>query len=168
MFFSSQRRSTVRSHSQENAMYAVPIQLSQPVRWQPSALTIAFVLSMQLLAQAHAGYPQGHPWQTETKSAQARAAADGQDRSIIFVGGRKQHDNADREITAHPPNPCTSTRTETGDDCNLNPQPIPPGRSLHRTRHSPAPSTSAQDKSVLETPTVPRRHRPAVPNHGGN
>ena len=146
-------------------MYAVSIHPSHTIRWSTSALIVAFALSMQPLA--HAAYPGGIPWQTETTSAQARAAADGQDRSIIFVGGRKHH-NADREIPAHPPNPCTSTRTEAGDDCNLNPQPIPPGHSLHRTHHSSAPSTSVQDKSALEAPTVPRRHRPAVPHHGGN
>jgi hypothetical protein len=127
-------------------MYEVSIHSSQTVRRQTSALTVAFALSIQLLAQAHAGYPSGHPWQTNAASTSARAAGDGQDRSIIFVGGRKQHENADREMPAHPPNPCNSTRTKVGGDCSLNPQPIPPGSSLRHTRHSPAPSMLVQDK----------------------
>ena len=97
-------------------MYAVSIHPSPTML--ASALVVALTFSALPQAQAQ---QQG-----------ASTASNGADRGII-VGG-KQHNNpgSATHTRAHPPGPCTSAHarhSSAGDDCSLNPQPIPPGRS---------------------------------------
>ena len=125
-------------------MYAVSIPPSHQRHLSASALTIAIAFGAPPLAQAarHEAQMQQAPAQTPQDAASS--AANDADRSIIFVGGRNQRNNTGRVAPAHPPDPCASGRTTAGDDCSLNPQPIPPGHSLHKPNrdHRVAPAVS--------------------------
>ena len=122
----------------ENTMTAVSIYPAHTSRPLGSALIVALALAFAALPQAWAQFAQQQT---------ASPAANGADRSIIFVGGRKQQSNtgSTAHARAHPPNPCTSTHargSSVGDDCSLNPQPIPPGRSMHKRTPSSIASSS--------------------------
>ena len=142
-------RDDLRSH-QENIMYMVSVHPSRTRRLLASVLTVA--IAFGALPQAQAQQQQA-----------ASTAANGADRSIIFVGGRKQHSNTGSSTHArtHPPGPCISTRARhstAGDDCSLNPQPIPPGHQ----------NDQATDKSLTHAPVHPRLHKPAANPHKGD
>lgn len=132
-------------------MYALPMHPPRAHRLLTSALTVA--LAFGALSLAHA---------QQQKSAST--TANGADRSsIIFVGGHKQHSNSgsSTHARAHPPGPCSSAHarhSSAGDDCSLNPQPIPPGHRSHRTA----------DESLTHTPTHPRLHKPVANPHKGD
>lgn len=134
-------RDCLRNH-RKNIMYAVSIPPSRAHRLLASSLTAALALSPLPPAQAQ---------QQQTAST----ATNGADRSIIFVGGRKQHSNtaSSTHARAHPPGPCASGRVNhasVGDDCSLNPQPIPPGRSLHGRTDNTHAQHAAQQASESE------------------
>jgi len=129
-------------------MYAVSIHLSRQRALLASALAVALGFGVQPLAQAQ-------------RQQAASAAANGTDRSIIFVGGRRQegHTDSATHARAHPPNPCTSAHAKhssDSDDCSLNPQPIPPGRSMHtpanntHAQHAAQPAASELERAVVE------------------
>jgi hypothetical protein len=141
-----------RSHSQENSMYAVSIHPLRARRLMVRALTV--VLALGVLPVAHAQQQQA-----------ASTAANGADRSsIIFVGGRNNSGSA-THARAHPPGPCApehSKHSSVGVDCSLNPQPIPPGRSLHkRALGSPASSSQSRTKAPIACTEVCRMHEDA-------
>ncbi len=120
-------------------MYAVSIHPSRSRALLSSVLAVGLAIGVQVQAQAQS--------QAQQQQA-ASAAANGTDRSIIFVGGRRQEDNTGSatHARAHPPSPCTSAHEKhlsPSDDCSLNPQPIPPGRSMH----TPTNNTHAQPAS---------------------
>lgn len=143
-------------------MHAASILPLRKRRSLTGVLTLALGFGAVSLAQAHPSGSATNAPHLATDTPQQHegpTTADGLSRGIIFVGGRKRHSDSSSKLPAHPPGPCTPSRQTAGQSCSLNPQPIPPGHSL-------ASSTSVRDKSALETPTVPRRHRPAVPHHG--
>ena len=113
------------------------------------ALTVTLALGVLPLAQAG----------QLASAAPVKAGSDkAAQRSIIFVGGRRQGDA--RHVRAHPPNSCApqTGSHSAGDDCSLNPQPIPPGHRNHR----------ATDESLTHTPTHPRLHKPVANPHKGD
>ena len=105
------------------------------------ALTVTLALGVLPLAQAGQLASAAAPKTGSDKAAQ---------HGIIFVGGHKQGDS--RHVRAHPPGHCGPQKGShsAGDDCSLNPQPIPPGRNDRTT-----------DKSLTHAPKEPRMHKPA-------
>ena len=88
------------------------------------AMALAVTLALGVLPLAQAGQLGSA---APVKAGSDKAAQ----HSIIFVGGRTQGDA--RRARAHPPNPCApqTGSHSAGDDCSLNPQPIPPGHQRH-------------------------------------
>lgn len=116
-----------------------------------SIMVLAITLALGALPLARAGQPASAAYQ---KAGSDKAAQ----RSIIFVGGRKQGDA--RHVRVHPPGPC-APQTGSNSACghhSRNPRPISPG---HRKYH-------AADESPTHTPTHPRLHKPVADPHKGD
>ena len=128
-------------------MYALSIHRLRPQALLAGALALALGFGVQAQAQ---------------QQAAASAAAKGTNRSIIFVGGRKQEESSATRARAHPPSPCSSanqTHPSASDNCSLNPQPIPPGRSLQGEADTP---------NALASPTVIEPEAPDVDTAAGD
>ena len=131
-------------------------------RLMPRGLAIALAVSLSLgvvpmaTAARHASTVLVHSQSSGTNAVVADSDRAAQ-RSIIFVGGRKHADA--HHVRAHPPGSCTpqTGSRSAGDDCSLNPQPIPPGhqgrdldslytdRTPHRHKHKPVANPHKDD-----------------------
>lgn len=114
-------------------------------------MVLAVTLALGALPSAWAGQ--------SASAAPVKAGADSAaEHSIIFVGGHTQDDA--HHTRAHPSGPCAPQTGphSAGDDCSLNPQPIPPGHRNYCTT----------DESLTHTPTHLRRHRPVANPHKGD
>ena len=123
-------------------------QLRMPHR---SIMVLVITLALGALPLARAGQPASAAYQ---KASSDKAAQ----RSIIFVGGRKQGDA--RHVRVHPPGPCApeiGSRAACSDR-SLVPRPIPPGHRKYR----------AADEALTHTPTHPRLHKPVANPHKGD
>ena len=132
-------------------------------RFTPRGLAMALAVTLSLgvvpmaTAARHASTALVHSQSSGTDAVAAGSDGAAQ-HSIIFVGGRTQGDA--HHARAHPPGPCApqTGSHSAGDDCSLNPQPIPPGHRNHR----------ATDESLTHAPTKPRMHRPVANPHKGD